>query len=145
MRADPSEYIPTSADTAEQWIEWHKTLNKWFSLNEANAQWLRFWNQRAGAGSEADTHDLRAYMSDQGVNITTDASGAFTDSVMNAFDWLGDTANWIRGILIAAVIVAIALIAFYFIMKSVKGQPAQQFGFNPPLPVPAGKFSKLLS
>lgn len=136
MRADPSKYIPTSVDTAEQWIEWHKTLNKWFSLNETNAQWLRFWNQRAGAGSEADTHELRSYMSDQGVNITTDMSGAVTDSVMDVVDWFGDTFNWLRGIVIGAVILAIALVAFYIIMGSIHRKSAQQMALDAPIPIP---------
>lgn len=133
MRTDPSKIIPTSADTSEQWVNWHKTLKKWFSKNEANSHWLRFWNQRAGAGSEADTHDLRAYMESQGVNLTTTKAGEFEDTLTGITDWFGDTVNWARGIVIGGVIIGIGLIAFYIVNSTLKGKSAAEMtmGMNP--------------
>lgn len=126
MRTDPSKIIPTSADTAEMWIEWHKSLKKWFRKEEANQHWLRFWNQRGGAGSGADTYSLRSYMETQDVQLTTTTMGSITDSTMDAVDFVGDTFTWARGLIIGGVIVGIGLIAFYIIYSTTKGKtPAQ--------------------
>ena len=124
MRTDPSKRIPTSADSAEQWVEWHKALKKWFSQNEANEHWIRFWNQRAGAGSQADTHGLRSYMDSQGVNLTTTTMGNIADGTMGALEWIGGTINWARGLIIGGVIIGIGLIAFYVIYSTRKGKNA---------------------
>ena len=56
MKLDPSKNIPNSASSSEEWIQWHKNLKRWFSKKEANAYFIKFWNQRAGAGTEADNH-----------------------------------------------------------------------------------------
>lgn len=124
MRTDPSKHIPTSDSTAEQWVTWHRSLKKWFSKNEANEHWLRFWNQRAGAGSGADTHDLRSYMESQGVNITTTVWGDVTDGTMNVVEWGAETFTWARGLIIGGVIVGMGLIAFYVIYSTTKGRTA---------------------
>lgn len=133
MRTDPSEFIPTSDDTPEQWIEFHKALNKWFSKNESNSEWLRFWNQRAGAGSDADTHTLRAYMEDHGVDLTTNTEGELTDTVLGVSDWIGDTAKWIRGIVLGTVILIIALIAFYIYSQTKNGKSATDMALSMPV------------
>lgn len=122
MRTDPSKYIPTSADTAEQWIEWHKSLKKWFNKNLANQYWLQFWNQRAGAGSSADTHTLRKYMDGEGVDLTTTATGEMADVALGALEWGAETMNWIRGIILGGVILAMGLIAYYIIQNTRKGK-----------------------
>ncbi len=132
-RIDPSKIIPTSVDTAEQWIEWHKSLRKWFSKTETNNHWLRFWNQRAGAGSEADTHDLRSYMEDQGVNLTTDTSGVVADTVLDAVDFVGDSLTWARGILIGGVIIGIGLIAFYIYSQTKNVKSASEMSLAMPM------------
>ena len=89
MRVDPSKHIPTTSDNAEVWIEWHKALKKWFSKGEANSYFVRFWNQRAGENSEANTTDLRRYMKEQDVNITTTAGGKVADFWSGVGDWFG--------------------------------------------------------
>lgn len=109
---DPSKNIPTSTDTAEVWINWHKALQRWFSKAEANSYWLRFWGQRAGAGAVADTTDLRAYMGEQGVELTTTWSGSVADGVSGVTGWFGDTFTMIRNLFFGAVILVLALIAF---------------------------------
>lgn len=126
MRQDPSKAIPTSADTGEVWVNWHKNLRQWFDKQESNSHWLRFWNQRAGAGSSADTHDVRSYMERQGVDLTTTFSGSLADGWFGITDWFGDTFNWMRGIIIGGVIVGIALIAFYIYTNTVKGKTAAE-------------------
>lgn len=133
MRTDPSKIIPTSADTSEQWVNWHKTLKKWFSKTEANSHWLRFWNQRAGAGSEADTHELRTYMEGQGVELTTTASGEVADTFLGAVDWFENSLKWAKGIVIGGVIIGIGLIAFYIVNSTLKGKTASEMtsGMNP--------------
>lgn len=125
-RLDPSEFIPTSDSTSEQWIEFYKALRKWFSKTESNNQWLRFWNQRAGAGSDADNHTLRSYMEDQDVDLTTDTKGEISDSLWGISDWIGDTANWLRAIVIGIVIIIIALLAMYVYSHFIKQTPTDQ-------------------
>ncbi len=115
MKTDPCKSIPNSMSPSESWVNWHKSLLKWFSKEEANQHWIRFWSQRAGGGTPADTHSLRDYMRTQDVDLTTDLSGAIRDKLENVSDWFGDTFNGIRAIFLGAVILALALIAFYFI------------------------------
>lgn len=124
MRVDPSLHIPTSDTTAEQWVIWHKSLRKWFSKNEANDIWLRFWNQRAGAGSSADLHSLRSYMETQGVNITSNLAGDIADTTMDVIDWTVGTINWARGLAIGGIIIGFGLIAFYVIYSTMQGRTA---------------------
>lgn len=122
MKASPCKSIPNSVSPAESWVNWHKLLLKWFSKQEANQEWIRFWSQRAGAGAPADTHDLRDYMRSQGVDLTTDMSGEIRDKVENIGDWIGDTFSGIRAIFLGAVILAIALIAYYMITNIKRGK-----------------------
>jgi hypothetical protein len=137
MRTDPSKRIPTNDDTAEQWIAWHKSLKRWFHKKEANEHWLGFWNQRAGAGSEPDTHTLRKYMEDQGVDLTTTNMNSFKDSAIGIVDWFGDTFNAIRFIVLGAVVVGVGLIAYYVIKKTNQGKSAKEM-------IPARPSQKLI-
>lgn len=122
MRTDPSNIIPTAESTADIWVNWHKSLRKWFGKNEANTHWLRFWQQRAGAGSQADTHALRTYMEKQGVELTTSAWGEITDGAVSAVDWIADSINITRIIVVGTVVLGVGLIAFYFIKNTNKGK-----------------------
>lgn len=121
MRSDPSKTIPTSIDPAESWINWHKLLLKWFSKDEANQQWIRFWLQRAGAGTIADTHDLRVYMKDHDVDISTTIAGSVTDGAASVLGWFGEAFSGIRNLIIGVVILTISLIAFYVYSNIQKG------------------------
>lgn len=112
MRQDPSKIIPTSSDSSEVWIEWHKALKKWFSKNEANTHFVRFWNQRGGAGSDADTTDLRRYMKEQDVNLTTTTSGKIADASSTLMDWLSSVGKIILILLIVGGVVVIGVYAF---------------------------------
>lgn len=111
MRQDPSKIIPTSSDSSEVWIEWHKALKKWFSKNEANTHFVRFWNQRGGAGSDADTTDLRRYMKEQDVNLTTTAGGKIADAGSGLMDWLSSVGKIILILLIVGGVVVIGVYA----------------------------------
>lgn len=112
MRQDPSKFIPTSSDSSEVWIEWHKALKKWFSKSEANTHFVRFWNQRAGAGTQADTTDLRKYMKEQGVKLSTTAAGKLADMGSGIADWLSNVGKIILILLIIAGVVLIGVYAF---------------------------------
>lgn len=126
--SDPSKNIPTSVATAEQWIGWHQSLKKVFSKKESNEYWVRFWTQRAGAGSNADSHGLRDYMRSQGVELTTDWSGSMTDGIADVTEWFGDWFKVIRNIFLGAVILIVALITIYLISSIKKGKsPAEMF------------------
>ena len=131
-RIDPSEFIPTSDSTSEQWIEFHKALRKWFSKTESNNQWLRFWNQRAGESTDADDHTLRTYMDDQDVNLTTDTAGEISDSIWGISNWMESTATWLRAVVIGTVILAIALLAFYVYHKTKNGTPPTEISLGIP-------------
>lgn len=112
---DPSKNIPTNVSTSEEWISWHQSLKGWFSKKDANDYWIKFWHQRAGAGSQADTVELRAYMSEQGVELTTDWSGEVADGLSGIAGFFGDTFKLIRNIFFGAIILIIALIAYFMI------------------------------
>jgi len=116
---DPSKNIPTNVATSEQWISWHNALSGWFSKKDANDYWIRFWHQRAGAGSQADTVELRAYMREKGVELTTDWSGSVADGISDIGAFISDTFKLIRNIFFGAVILVIALIV-YFLISGIK-------------------------
>ena len=121
MWSDPSKTIPTSIDPAESWINWHKRLLKWFSKDEANQQWIRFWTQRAGAGTTADTHDLRIYMKDQGVDISTTITGSLTDGAASVAEWFGNAFSGIKSLIFGVIILAIGLFTIYVLSNIQKG------------------------
>lgn len=133
MRTDPSKRIPTSADSPEIWVAWHKSLKKWFSKAEANEHWLRFWNQRGGAGSDADTHGLREYMLTQEVNLTTTITGNIADGTMDIVEFGADTITWARGLIIGGVVLAMGLVAFYIIYSTTKGKTAAEMALEMPV------------
>lgn len=122
----PCKHIPTTQSKGETWINWHKSLRKWFDKQEANEHWLRFWNQRAGAGSTADTHDLREYMREQGVELTTDLEGEITDAASSFFGWFTDSFTMLRNIFYIAIVSIIAIVAFYLISRIKRGDTANQ-------------------
>jgi len=130
MRLDPSNSIPTSESPSESWVNWHKSLLKWFSKQEANSHWVRFWTQRAGAGTKADTHDLREYMKTQDVELTTNWGGDLTDGTASIVDFFSDTFTGIRNIFLGAMVLAIGLIAFYFISNIRKGKSAGEMAVD---------------
>lgn len=133
MRVDPSTVIPTSEDTAERWIVFHKALKSWFGKQSANAYFLKFWNQRAGAGTSADTHDLREYMDEQGVDLTTDWKGELTDFGMGFVDWFSDTANVLRVVAIGVVVLGVGLIAYYIIKSTNQGKSIGRMVIDSPI------------
>lgn len=133
MKSDPSKYIPHSASSSEEWIAWHKQLKKWFAKSEANGYFVKFWNQRAGAGSGADTYSLREYMRTQGVELTTDWSGSFSDVTHDITDWFVTGLNWTRAITIGVSILVVGIGAYYVIAQIRKGKTvndAAQFAAN---------------
>lgn len=122
MKSDPSKYIPNSTSSSEEWISWHKQLKKWFSKTETNAYFVKFWNQRAGAGTQADTHSLRDYMSSQGVELTTDWTGELSDVTHDVTDWFVSGLEWTRAIMIGTTIIVIGIASYYLIAQIKKGK-----------------------
>jgi hypothetical protein len=133
MRVDPSKVIPTSDDNAESWIVFHKALKSWFGKQAANAWFLKFWNQRAGAGTSADTHDIREYMDEEGVDLTTDFKGEVTDFGMGIVDWFGDTASVLRAVAVGTVVLGVGLIAYYIIKSTNKGKSVGEMVYGSPI------------
>lgn len=127
---DPSKIIPTAESTADIWVNWHRSLRKWFSKTEANTHWLRFWQQRAGTGSQADTHALRKYMEKQGVNLSTDSWGEITDGTADVVEWFTDSINITRIIIVGTVVVGVGLIAYYIINSSNQGKSIGQMALD---------------
>lgn len=138
MRVDPSTIIPTSEDTSERWIVFHQALKSWFGKQSANAYFLKFWNQRAGAGTSADTHDLREYMDEQGVDLTTDLKGELTDFGIGFIDWFSDTANVLRAVVIGTVVLGVGLIAYYIIKSTNRGKSPAQMIIDAPIGLKGG-------
>lgn len=144
MRSDPSKIIPTSESPGEIWVNWHKSLRKWFSKTEANRHWLRFWQQRAGAGSEADSHSLRVYMKNQGVDLTTDTWGELTDAGATVVEWFSDTINMTRIIVVGTIVVGVGLIAIYVINSSRRGTSVGEMALDVRTLGKGSKATKLL-
>lgn len=142
MRVDPSKIVPTSEDTPERWIAFHKALKSWFGKQSANAYFLRFWGQRAGAGTSADTHSLRDYMDTQGVDLTTDWKGSLSDFSWGISDWFSDGAKTIRFVIVGTLVVGVGLVAFYFIHSTLQNKSVGQMIMDAPVS-PVGKYKAL--
>lgn len=68
-KVDPSRDIPTATSSSATWINWHKSLRKFFNKKEANAIWIYAWSKRGGVDSNANDNTLSRYMEKQGVDI----------------------------------------------------------------------------
>ena len=100
MKLDPSKTIPTSSSKAENWIQWHKDLKKFFGQKKANSLWLYAWAKRGGINSSANTSSLRDYMDSQKVDLTTTSLGELSDKIGNVLDFgFGLT----KGVIIASL------------------------------------------
>lgn len=77
-------------------------------------------------------------MEDKGVNLTTDTSGEISDSVHGIFDWIADTANWLRSVVIGIVVVIIAIVA-YFLYVHIKKNGGSQSSSSSPSTFSMGK------
>ncbi len=142
MRNDPSKSIPMTGSNAALWVAWHKSLKRYFSKDEANTWFLKFWEVRGGEDTDANMNSLRSYMESQGVELKTDWRGDLTDAATDARD---DAKAFIKGVLIVgAIVLGAILIAFLWYMYHAGKQqtPIGQMAIDGASVLPSGKAIK---
>lgn len=131
-----------TGSNAALWVAWHKSLKRYFSKDEANTWFLKFWEARGGEDSDANMNSLRSYMESQGVELKTDWRGDLTDAAANTRD---DAKAFIKGVLIVgAIVLGAILIAFLWYMYNAGKQqtPVSQMALDAASVVPQGKMIK---
>ena len=117
IKANPVNTIPTKASKSEGWIAWHKALKQNFGKKKANALWVKAWSLRGT--SSANTNDLRAYLSNQGITIDKTSWDSIVDAGQDAKESMGDILQFgkIAGIVVVAIVIGGAGMLIYNIVK----------------------------
>ena len=88
--ANPTKMIPNKQSASTSWIEWHKAMKSRYGKKEANALFVKAWDQRGGAGTSASTNELREYMKDNDVVLDTTTMENVVDTTSAGLDAIGD-------------------------------------------------------
>lgn len=67
MGVDPRISPPTKSSAGSYWLEWYQALKTAVGKKQANDLFLKFWAKRGS--SDANTHELRIYLSKYGVDL----------------------------------------------------------------------------
>lgn len=87
---NPTQIIPTRNSSSQSWIQWHKAMKSRYGKKQANFLFVKGWDNRAGAGTNASTNELREYMKQNGVTLDSTTLESVTDSVSSGLDSIGD-------------------------------------------------------
>jgi hypothetical protein len=79
--------IPQLNSSSAEWIEWHKNLKSRYGKSTANSMWLKAWRFRGTAN--ANSNELRTYMSGNGVKIDSSFFNKVVDVGDNVIDKVG--------------------------------------------------------
>ena len=109
----PDQNIPNKQSGFEEWIAWHKTLASYLGKKTGNALWIKAWGKR---GSDAaNTRELREYLENQGIKISTtawddivDISSDFGDELSEIFSF-GKTVTYV---LVGGTVVVVLMLAY---------------------------------
>lgn len=119
MKLTPTD-VPTSTSTDTEWLQWYKDLKRYFGKKTANTVFDKAWTKR---GSEdANTNQLRSYLSDNGYEIKTGTLGKLTDNYYNVLDTVGGVFKAGKVVIIVGTVVGTIGIVYiiYKILKNPK-------------------------
>lgn len=118
VNINPVNNIPDTQSTGDQWMLWHKALRKNYGVATANFLFLEAWKARGCSGitCSASTQELREYLSDQGITISSGIFEYYVDKMDEMEDFFTSALNvgLYAGI---AIVVFILLIVGYIIYK----------------------------
>ena len=124
IKAKVINSIPPFNSQAEQWIQFHKDLKSNFGKKVANSTWTKAWGIRGN--EKANTGDLRDYLGDNNIKISTSAWDDVVDFGSDVTDLFGDAfqvAKW-SGIGLAVILVGgIGMLVF-----NIARRPAESIG-----------------
>jgi len=123
-KVDVVNSIPPYKSKSEDWIQWHKDLKSNFGNKIANTLWLKAWGVRGT--TEANTSDLRKYMTSQGVKIDESKWDSVVDLGVSASDSIGTffQAGKYVGIALGVIVIGGLAMVVYNLAKS----PAKNIG-----------------
>ena len=104
-KADPTLNIPQRNSGSEEWIAWYEVLKSNFGKKNANTLWVKAWARRGS--DEANTKNLRDYMSKRGINIEEGAWDKVVDVAGGVGDFFGDV---IQGGKITAIVLGVIVL-----------------------------------
>ncbi len=116
MKADPKKNIPQQNSNPEVWQNWHSSLKDNYGKKSANAIFLYAWSIR---GNKNDDANLRAYLKENGITLTTGVLGKTEDYASGIVDSIGDifSVGKYFGIGIVVLGVGLTTILIYNIVK----------------------------
>lgn len=109
MKADPKQ-IPITSSAPEVWIEWHKALKSNFGKSTANQIFLKAWALR---GHNSDDANLRSYLKDQGISLTTGVLGKTEDYASGVLDSIGDVFSVGKYLGLGIIVIGTGLAAIF--------------------------------
>ena len=111
---NPTSFLPTTVSTASQWILWHQALKARYGKATANTLFLDAWQHRQS--SKANTTELRAYLTDNGMTIEEGYFGYVADFFDEATGMLalGSKAGLYGG---AAIVVLLLIPIMIFLIN----------------------------
>lgn len=124
VKADVTANIPQVSSPPEVWEQWHKDLKAFFGKKTANSIWVKAWKLRGS--TKSSTVELRKYLSDNGIKISTTSLQDVKDLGSGVTDMAGDIfkVGKYAGIAIGVIIIGGAGMIIYNLAKA----PAQSVG-----------------
>ncbi len=95
-KIDPVQATPPVGSDSSAWVAFHRYLKRRYGARTANSMWSLAWKKRGS--SAANTHDLRTYMSSQGLEIDAGTFGSIKDSALAVTDGISDIFGDLYGI-----------------------------------------------
>jgi len=141
---NPTQIIPTKSSSSQSWIQWHKAMKSRYGKKDANALFVKAWDLRGGAGSDASTNELRVYMKDNGVVLDTTSIEDIVDTTQSGLDGLGSffTMGKYATIAVGVIVVGGLAMLVYNIAKQPVKAISTAANFTPV--GRAGKVTKIL-
>ncbi len=121
---DPVKNIPQINSKSDAWVAWHQTLKSNFGKKVANQLWLKAWSKRGT--NNANTADLRDYMSKQGIDISKNHWDEIVDLAGDATDYFSGVYQVAQYAALALGIIAIGGLGM--IVFNIARRPAESVG-----------------
>ena len=115
---DPT-IIPTTTSADTEWINWYDSLKSYFGKKVAKDLWNAAWVKRGS--DEANTTNLRTYMSKEGITVDSGVLAHIVDWSEGIGDYFGDFFK--LGKYAAYGVVAILILALLGITLSIIKDP----------------------
>jgi hypothetical protein len=96
--------LPNKKSSAEEWLQWYRTMKRTVGKQKAKAYWVKAWGLRGGKDSPANTSALRSAMQEEGISITATALANITDFGGDILDGIGNVFSVGKWVVLGAAV-----------------------------------------